>query len=185
MNSVAKTLLFGAALWASLGAESLRAATPKKAPASKESASKEEAKLFADLFPGLEFRNVGPYRGGRSTAVTGVRHQPLTYYFGGTGGGVWKTTDGGSNWEPVSDKDFKTGSVGAIAVAESDPNVLYVGMGEEPIRGNFSHGDGVYKSTDGGASWKNAGLRDTRQIARIRIHPNNPDIVFVAAQGHA
>jgi photosystem II stability/assembly factor-like uncharacterized protein len=156
------------------------AAAPKKPPAPKE-----EAKLFADLFPGLEFRNIGPYRGGRSTAVTGVRHQPLTFYFGGTGGGIWKTTDGGSNWGSVSDKDFKTGSVGAIAVAESDPNVLYVGMGEEPIRGNFSHGDGVYKSTDGGASWKNVGLRDTRQIARIRIHPNNPDLVFVAAQGHA
>jgi photosystem II stability/assembly factor-like uncharacterized protein len=132
----------------------------------------------------LEFRTIGPFRGGRSTAVTGVRHQPNTFYFGGTGGGVWKTTDGGSNWEAVSDKDFKTGSVGAIAVSESDPNVVYVGMGEAPIRGNVSHGDGVYKSTDGGRTWKNVGLKDTRQIARIRVHPKNPDLVYVAAQGH-
>jgi len=158
----------------------LDAATPKKAPSAND-----ETKSFADLFPGLEFRNIGPYRGGRSVAVAGVRRQPFVFYFGGTGGGIWKTTDGGSNWAPVSDKDLKTGSVGAIAVAESDPNVLYVGMGEAPIRGNFSHGDGVYKSTDGGATWKNVGLRETRQIARVRVHPNNPDIVYVAAQGHA
>ena len=90
------------------------------------------------------FRNIGPFRGGRSTAVTGVRREPETFYFGGTGGGVWKTTDGGSNWEAVSDKDLKTGSIGAIAVSESDPNVVYVGTGESPIRGNVSHGDGVY-----------------------------------------
>src|SRR6266498_5310032 len=106
--------------------------------------SGEERKSFADLFPGLEFRCIGPYRGGRSIAVAGVRRQPLTYYFGGTGGGVWKTTDGGSNWESVSDKVFKTGSVGAIAVSESDPNVVFVGMGEAAIRGNVSHGDGVW-----------------------------------------
>ncbi|HYV40910.1 MAG TPA: glycosyl hydrolase, partial [Thermoanaerobaculia bacterium] len=132
----------------------------------------------------MEFRCIGPYRGGRSIAVTGVRHDPLTFYFGGTGGGVWKTTDGGSNWESVSDKDFKTGSVGAIAVSESDPNVVFVGMGEAAIRGNVSHGDGVWKSTDGGLTWKNVGLKDTRQIARVRIHPTNPDIVYVAALGH-
>ena len=144
----------------------------------------KKPKTFSDLFEGMEFRCIGPHRGGRSTAVTGVRHDPLTYYFGGTGGGVWKTSDGGSNWEPVSDKDFKTGSVGAIAVSESDPNVVYVGMGEAPIRGNVSHGDGVWKSTDGGLTWKNIGLKDTRQIARIRVHPSNTDIVYVAAQGH-
>ncbi|MBZ5590366.1 MAG: glycosyl hydrolase [Acidobacteriia bacterium] len=133
----------------------------------------------------MTLRCIGPYRGGRVTAVAGVGHDPLTYYFGGTGGGVWKTTDAGANWEPVSDKELTTGSVGAIAVSESDPNVVYVGMGESPIRGNLSHGDGVWKSTDAGRSWVNAGLRDTRQIARVRVHPGNPDLVYVAAQGHA
>ncbi len=114
---------------------------------------------LSESFEGLQFRCIGPYRGGRAVAVTGVRQDNLTYYFGGTGGGVWKTSDAGANWEPVSDKDFKTGSVGAIEVSESDPNVIYVGMGESPIRGNLSHGDGVWKSTDGGQSWKNIGLR--------------------------
>jgi photosystem II stability/assembly factor-like uncharacterized protein len=118
------------------------------------------------LMKGLTWRSIGPFRGGRSTAVAGVTSQPNVYYFGATGGGVWKTTDGGINWEPVSDKDFKTGSVGAIGVAESDPNVIYVGMGESPIRGNVSHGDGVYKSTDAGKTWKQVGLMDTRQISR-------------------
>ncbi|HTR02903.1 MAG TPA: glycosyl hydrolase [Thermoanaerobaculia bacterium] len=141
-------------------------------------------KGLSDRFEGLEFRLIGPFRGGRVTAVAGVRHDPYTFYFGATGGGVWKTTDGGSNWQVVSDKDFRTGSIGAIAVAESDPNVIYVGTGEEPIRGNVSHGDGVYKSTDAGRSWKNVGLRDSRQIARVRVHPSNPDLVYVAAQGH-
>ncbi|MEO8347900.1 MAG: glycosyl hydrolase, partial [Acidobacteriota bacterium] len=138
----------------------------------------------AKLYEGLEFRNIGPYRGGRVTAVAGVRGQPLVYYQGATGGGVWKTTDGGSNWVPVSDKFFKTGSVGGIGVAESDPNVVYVGMGEAPIRGNVSHGDGVYKSTDAGKTWKNVGLEKTYQIARVRVHPKNPDLVYVAALGH-
>jgi photosystem II stability/assembly factor-like uncharacterized protein len=140
---------------------------------------------LSESFEGLEFRSIGPYRGGRSVAVTGVRHDPLTFYFGGTGGGVWKTTDAGATWEPVSDKDFKTGSVGSIGVSESDPNVVYAGMGESPIRGNLSHGDGVWKSTDAGRSWKNVGLAETRQISRVRVHPGNPDIVYVAALGHA
>jgi photosystem II stability/assembly factor-like uncharacterized protein len=132
----------------------------------------------------MEFRSIGPYRGGRVTAVAGVRGQPLVFYMGATGGGVWKTSDGGSNWRPLSDKDFRTGSVGAIAVAESDPNVVYVGMGEGPIRGNVSHGDGVYKSTDGGKSWKNVGLQDASQLPRIVVHPKDPDLVYAAAQGH-
>src|SRR5437763_3057462 len=133
----------------------------------------------------LQWRSIGPFRGGRVTAVAGVASQPQVYYFGGTGGGVWKTTDGGVNWEPITDGSvFGTGSVGAIGLSDSDPNTIYVGMGESPIRGNVSHGDGVYKSLDGGKTWKRVGLEDTRQIARIRVHPRNPDLVYVAAQGH-
>ena len=157
--------------------------SPVSAWGGEASAAKE--KTLSDLLAGMAFRCIGPYRGGRVTAVAGVRQDRLTYYFGGTGGGVWKTTDAGANWEPISDKEFKTGSVGAIAVAESDPNVVYVGMGESPIRGNVSHGDGVWKSTDAGRSWVNVGLRETRHIARVRVHPANPDLVYVAAQGHA
>jgi photosystem II stability/assembly factor-like uncharacterized protein len=133
----------------------------------------------------LQWRSIGPFRGGRSTAVAGVASQPMVYYFGGTGGGIWKTTDGGINWEPISDGSvFGTGSVGAIGLSDSDANTIYVGMGESAIRGNVSHGDGVYKSTDAGKTWKRVGLEDTRQISRIRVHPKNPDIVYVAAQGH-
>src|SRR5262244_4319227 len=133
----------------------------------------------------LQWRQIGPFRGGRSTAVAGVASQPMVFYFGGTGGGVWKTSDGGINWEPISDGSvFGTGSVGAIGLSDSDPNTIYVGMGESPIRGNVSHGDGVYKSTDAGKTWKNVGLQDSRQISRVRVHPRNPDLVYVAAQGH-
>src|SRR5690348_1018199 len=115
---------------------------------------------------GLAWRNVGPHRGGRVVAVAGVTSQPYVYYFGGTGGGVWKTTDGGMRWLNVSDGQLGTGSVGAVAVAESDPNVVYAGMGEACIRGNLSEGDGVYKSTDAGKSWRNVGLKDTRIIGQ-------------------
>jgi photosystem II stability/assembly factor-like uncharacterized protein len=149
-------------------------------------APKKEALIQYDeaLFKAMKWRCIGPYRGGRSTAVTGIASKPHTYFFGGTGGGVWKTEDGGKSWANVSDGYFKTGSVGAIAVSEWDPNVVYVGMGEAPIRGNVSHGDGVYKSLDGGKTWVHSGLTETRQISRIRIHPRDPDLVYVAALGH-
>src|SRR5262245_30138728 len=132
----------------------------------------------------LSWRSVGPYRGGRVVAVAGVPGQPLVYYFGGTGGGVWKTLDGGARWSNVSDGYFATGSVGAIAVAPSDPNVVYVGMGESCIRGNVSHGDGVYRSTDAGRTWTHVGLEETFQIGRIRVHPDDPQRLYVAALGH-
>ena len=138
----------------------------------------------ADLYSALEWRNIGPFRGGRATAVSGVTSDPLTYYMGATGGGVWKTDDAGESWRNISDGFFNTGSVGAIAVSESDPNVIYVGMGEAAVRGVMtSHGDGVYKSTDAGKTWKHMGLEKTRQISKVTVHPTNPDIVFVGAQG--
>jgi photosystem II stability/assembly factor-like uncharacterized protein len=143
-------------------------------------AANEEATLLKDL----KYRLIGPYRGGRVTAVTGVPSRPGTYYFGATGGGVWKTQDSGTTWQPVTDNFLKTGSVGALAVADSDPNVVYVGMGEQAIRGNASHGDGVYKSVDAGKTWKHMGLADTRQIGRVRVHPKDPDTVYVCALGH-
>jgi photosystem II stability/assembly factor-like uncharacterized protein len=145
----------------------------------------EPTKPDANPLKVLQWRSIGPFRGGRSTAVAGVASQPMVFYFGSTGGGVWKTTDGGINWEPITDGSvFGTGSVGAIGLSDGDPNTVYVGMGESPIRGNVSHGDGVYKSSDAGKTWKRIGLEDTRQISRIRVNPKNPDIVFVAAQGH-
>ncbi|BBM73727.1 VPS10 domain-containing protein [Rhodothermus marinus] len=136
------------------------------------------------LFDTLHFRMIGPFRGGRSTAVTGVRGQPLVHYFGGTGGGVWKSTDGGQSWQNISDGYFG-GSIGAIAVSEWDPNVIYVGGGEESIRGNVSHGYGMWKSTDAGKTWTFIGLPDSRHIGDIVIHPRNPDLVYVAVMGHA
>ncbi|MDX1470496.1 MAG: glycosyl hydrolase, partial [Flavobacteriaceae bacterium] len=132
----------------------------------------------------MKYRLIGPFRGGRSVAASGVVGDQLTYYMGITGGGVWKTEDAGMSWHNISDGYFKTGSVGAIAVSESNPNVVYVGMGEHAIRGVMtSYGDGIYKSTDAGKTWKHIGLKDTQQVSRIQIHPDNPDIVYVAAQG--
>ena len=134
---------------------------------------------------GLTWRLVGPYRGGRALAVSGVIGDPHTYYFGGVGGGVWKSTDGGLSWRPMTDKvKDMSPSIGAIAVAPSDPNVIYAGTGEACIRGNIINGNGVYKSIDAGKTWSFVGLRDTRAIGRIAVHPKNPDIAYVAAFGH-
>ena len=139
--------------------------------------------LESSLFAAMKWRSIGPSRGGRSQAVAGSASRPLEYYFGATGGGLWKTTDGGVTWRPVSDKFFSSSSVGAVAVAESNPDILYVGMGETQLRGNVIQGDGVYKSTDGGKSFAHLGLERTLAISRIRVHPANPDIVYVAALG--
>lgn len=142
------------------------------------------AQSAADYFEPLKFRNIGPFRGGRSVTSSGVIGDPLTYYMGITGGGVWKTTDAGQSWHNISDGYFKTGSVGAIAVSASHPNVIYVGMGEHAPRGVMtSYGDGVYKSTDSGKTWEHIGLEETQHIARIVIHPDNPEVLWVAAQG--
>ena len=136
-----------------------------------------------EALEGLEWREIGPWRGGRSAAVAGIPQDRETYYFGATGGGVWKTTDGGTHWKNVSD-GFFGGSIGAVAVSEWDPNVVYVGTGEKTVRGNVSHGDGMWKSTDAGRSWTHVGLPDSRHISRIRIHPKNPDLVYAAVMGH-
>jgi photosystem II stability/assembly factor-like uncharacterized protein len=140
----------------------------------------------ATIFEGLKWRNIGPFRGGRANAVSGLPGNDQVFFAGYTGGGLWKTIDAGISWHNISDGFFKTGSVGAIAVSEADPNVIYVGMGEHAIRGVMtSYGDGVYKSTDGGKTWKNVGLEKTRHISDVVVHPSNPEIVFVAAQGTA
>ncbi|MDZ4714057.1 MAG: glycosyl hydrolase [Cytophagales bacterium] len=140
--------------------------------------------LNADQFKGLKWRTIGPFRGGRANAIAGDPTNAMVYYVGYTGGGVSKTDDGGTTWKNISDGFFKVGSIGDIAVCESDPNVIYVGTGEHAVRGVMtSYGDGVYKSTDAGKTWKNVGLEKTRHISDVIIHPNNPDIVYVAAQG--
>ena len=136
----------------------------------------------ASTYGALEYRLVGPFRGGRSAAVTGVPNQPNLFYFGATGGGVWKTADGGRSWQNISDGYFG-GSIGAITVSQSDPNVIYVGGGEKTIRGNVSSGYGIWKSVDAGKSWQSMGLPLSRHVPRIAIHPNNPDIVFAAVLG--
>ena len=149
-------------------------------------ATPSQAKDVIDtaLYEGLEWREIGPWRGGRVTAVTGVLSNDRTYYMGATGGGVWKTNNAGNSWSNVSDGYFGVGTIGAIAVAELDENIVYVGTGEAPIRGvTTSHGDGMYKSTDAGKTWKHIGLKDAGQIARVIVHPSNPDLVYVAVQG--
>jgi photosystem II stability/assembly factor-like uncharacterized protein len=135
------------------------------------------------LFKGMKYRVIGPFRGGRSLTASGIAGDPTTYYFGATGGGVWKSTDGAITWTSVFDKQG-TSAIGSLAIAPSNPNIVYVGTGEACIRGNISHGDGVYKTLDGGKTWKNVGLSDSRAIGKLIVDPQNADIVFVAALGH-
>jgi photosystem II stability/assembly factor-like uncharacterized protein len=161
------------------------ATAPSSTAASSDQKSdeNESGKPEDKLFKGMKYRLIGPFRGGRSLTAAGIPGDPTTYYFGATGGGVWKSTDGAMSWFSVFDKEG-SGSIGSLAVANSERNTIYVGTGEACIRGNISHGDGVYKSLDGGKTWKNIGLRDSRAIGKVIINPNNPDIVFVAALGH-
>src|ERR1043165_7915394 len=135
------------------------------------------------LFQDLRWRHIGPFRGGRVLAVSGVPGQPEHFYFGSVNGGVWETVDAGRTWNPIFD-DQPIGSIGAIAVAPSNPNVIFVGSGESDMRSDISQGNGMYRSGDGGKTWSRIGLADSQPIARIRTHPSNPDLVYVAALGH-
>src|SRR5436305_10361037 len=144
----------------------------------------QPSRIDASLYGGLRWRNIGPFRGGRVNGVSGVPGQPNTFYFGSVGGGVWKTTNAGRTWLPVFDSQ-PIASIGAIAVAPSNPDVVYVGSGEADMRSQISYGNGMYKSTDAGRTWTHIGLDDTRQIGKVIVHPTNPDVVYVAALGHA
>src|SRR5579862_1206664 len=150
---------------------------PLFSPASAQSVPPE-------FFSGLRYRLIGPFRGGRAIAAAGVPGDPATFYFGAVDGGVWKTTDAGTVWNPIFDNE-PVASIGALAVAPSDPKIIYAGSGESDIRSNLASGDGVYKSTDAGRTWQNIGLRDTRQISRIVVDPQNANVVYVGALGHA
>jgi photosystem II stability/assembly factor-like uncharacterized protein len=155
---------------------------PSYAQKKNSTAAKAVLNFDEKLYKGMEWRNIGPFRGGRSAAVTGVSGKPNLFYFGSTGGGVWRTTDAGNTWENISD-GFFGGSIGAVAVSEWDNNVIYVGGGEVTVRGNVSYGYGMWKSQDAGKTWKSIGLKDSRHIPRIRIHPKNPDLVYAAVLG--
>jgi photosystem II stability/assembly factor-like uncharacterized protein len=170
------TLLAVACAWAT--------AAPGRAATQTGSATPQSTVRDPASFQALRFRHIGPFRGGRSTAVAGVADQPFTFYMGASGGGVFKTSDAGTSWRNVSDGFFAAGSIGAIAVADSDPNLVYVGTGSACPRGNVSPGIGMYKSADGGATWKHIGLRDAGQIAKIVVHPRDSRLVYVAALGH-
>jgi photosystem II stability/assembly factor-like uncharacterized protein len=165
-------------------AATLHAAGSSAAPAAAAPAAPADARVNPGLFGALRWRSIGPYRGGRALAVAGVPGDASTFYFGAVAGGVWKTTDGGNTWEPLTD-GTPISSVGAIAIAPSNHDIIYVGTGEAAPRGNMTYGDGVYRSVDGGKTWSHLGLKDTRQIGAVIVDPNNPDIVLVAALGHA
>ena len=164
-------------------AQTTASATTPSANDKDKDKDKDDKNDGDPLFKGMKYRSIGPFRGGRSLTAAGIPGDPTTYYFGSTGGGVWKSTDGANTWSPIFDKDGAP-SIGSIAVAGSDPNIVYVGTGEACIRGNISHGDGVWKSLDAGKSWKSVGLKDSRAIGKVIVNPRNPDIAFVAALGH-
>jgi photosystem II stability/assembly factor-like uncharacterized protein len=174
----------------SLGLAALLAATPLGAQKPKRAAAPARADTSGPAagdpaLRALHWRLVGPFRGGRAVAVAGDPTRPLGFYFGAVDGGVWKTTSGGATWTNITDGKSDIASVGAIAVAPSDPNVIYVGAGEADWREDLTYGDGMWRSTDGGETWRHLGLEDTRHIAVVRVHPANPDVVYVAAMGHA
>jgi photosystem II stability/assembly factor-like uncharacterized protein len=176
--------LLAAFAFSQQGEKTRKADTETKSAALPSSDKEKQEKNEGDpLFRGMKYRPIGPFRGGRSLTASGIPGDPTTYYFGATGGGVWKSTDGANTWSPVFEKEGAP-AIGSLAVAASDPNVVYVGTGEGCIRGNISQGDGVWKSVDGGKSWKNVGLKDSRAIGKVIVHPRNSDIVFVAALGH-
>ncbi|HJU75044.1 MAG TPA: glycosyl hydrolase [Gemmatimonadaceae bacterium] len=160
-------------------------AQAQRAPARAVSTPAPDSAAFARQIRGLRWRSIGPYRGGRVGAVEGDPTKPLVFYFGAVNGGIWKTTNAGQSWTNITDGKSDISSVGAIAIAPSDPNVIYVGTGEKDLREDLTYGTGVYRTTDGGLTWVSLGLRETHQIGRIRIDPRNPDRVFVAAMGHA
>ena len=141
------------------------------------------ADVDSEFYEGMQWRLVGPFRGGRAGTVTGVPGKDKLYYMGTAGGGVWRSADGGQTWRCISD-GFFGGSIGSVAVAPSDPNVLYVGEGEQTVRGNVSSGRGLWRSTDAGKTWTSIGLNDSEHIGRIRVHPRDPDLVYVAAMGN-
>src|SRR6516162_1676082 len=151
---------------------------PDAQPQAQAPASPETSFLSS-----YKWRSIGPSRGGRSIAVSGVKGRPKEGYFGAVGGGLWKTVNGGLDWQPVTDNQITTSSVGAVAVSESNPDVVFIGTGESCIRGNIMPGDGVYKSTDAGKTWTHVGFTDSDAISKIRIHPTNPNVVFVADFG--
>ncbi len=146
--------------------------------------TKPDLPVDPSFYQGYSWRNIGPQRGGRSLGSSGSPGRPNEYYFGATGGGLWKTIDGGNEWFPVTDGQITSSSIGAVAVAETNPDIVYIGGGETQLRGSITQGDGVYKTTDGGKTWRHLGLKETQAISRIRVHPTNPNIVYVAALGH-
>ncbi|HYT05845.1 MAG TPA: glycosyl hydrolase, partial [Gemmatimonadales bacterium] len=170
---------------ASLAAQRPKRGAPPASSVPPRADSTQPAPAGDPALRALHWRLVGPFRGGRAVAVAGDPTRPLVFYFGAVDGGVWKTTSGGATWSNVSDGKSEIASVGAIAVAPSDPNVIYVGAGEADWREDLTYGDGMWRSTDGGATWRHLGLEDTRHITVVRVHPRNPDLVYVAAMGHA
>ncbi|MEK6286710.1 MAG: glycosyl hydrolase [Acidobacteriota bacterium] len=179
MQRIVKRALFGVRL-----AVAIAAILPGDVRAQSSAADAAKKNYDSSLFNALRWRSIGPVRGGRSIACAGSTSRPFEYYFGAVGGGLWKTGDGGVTWKPVTDGQIKSSSIGAVAVSESNPDVVYIGMGEVQLRGNIMQGDGVYKSVDAGKTWTHVGLADTHAISRIRVHPANADLVYACALGH-